>query len=157
MKKELNFWRSLEEYSWQVVSRTPLFRYWREGVVGITLLVLATSFKYAKYSVVGATNTRDIVTRSTQIGDYEIAKRLWNETMSELEAAVYPERKVERKIAELEKKLELYPGNREIYLSLANLYEQLKGEWAGEPRPYGEMAAEYLEKARILDPNGVEF
>lgn len=98
-----------------------------------------------------------VVKRAADSGDYQSAQKLWDETMPELEDKVYPERKVEREIAELEQKLEEYPGNREIFLMLGELYGELDGVRAGEPRPYGEMAAEYREKARILDPNNVEF
>jgi len=162
MKNELNFWRSLEKYVWRVVEKSTLPRYWREIAIGLVLTVLLTSLKYAKYSAVGQTTTYDLITKAAQIGDYETAQRLYeNCKVSQCpdidEELVYPERKLEKRIAELENKLEQYPGNREVYLSLANLYDQLKDERAGEPRPYGEMAAEYREKARVLDPNGVEF
>jgi tetratricopeptide (TPR) repeat protein len=106
--------------------------------------VVVSSVVSAKNSVVGVTRLEAVVERSAKLGDYQLARGLWNESMGELEDVVYPERKIERRIADLEIKLGEYPGNRQIYLALAELYAQLDN---------AERAAEYREKARILDPN----
>lgn len=150
---KINFWLSLEQYLWKLVDRSPLPHYWRHIGLGLVLIVLLTSLNYARYSAALAVTPKDIVVRAAQIGDYEIARRLYEscavpQCQSVTEELVYPERKVERKIADLEQKLEEYPGNREIFLMLGEMYGQLGDE---------EMAEEYHEKARVLDPNNVEF
>jgi tetratricopeptide (TPR) repeat protein len=158
MKKEMNFWRSLEEYSWKVVKRNPLP--WQWVGIGLIVIVLLTSAVSAKNSMVGARNIREAIEIAVSLGDYETAQALFDKMLdsrskmlvlgaeSELEDKVYPERVVERRVIELEDKLEIYPGNREIYLSLATLYQTLGNQ---------EIADEYREKARILDPNDIEF
>ena len=154
MKKVEGFWGSLEQYMGKVIARSPLSEYWRHLGIGLVLVVVVSSAASAKNSVVGATSLEAVVEKAARLGDYETARKLWSESMSDLEDAVYPERKVERRIAELEGKLEEYPGNRQIYLGLADLYEQLAGTRvdAGVD-PYKDKAEEYREKARILDPN----
>jgi len=110
-------------------------------------------------SVAGETSLEGVIKRAAQIGDYPTARELLNRRTSsakkgvlgadsELEEKVNPESKVERRIRELEDKLMIYPENKEIYLMLAELYGQLEN-W--------ELASEYREKARVLDPNGAEF
>ncbi len=144
MKKVDGFWGSLEQYTWKVVERSPLPQHWQWMAVGIVLVVFVGSAVGAKSSVAGATRLEAVVEKAARLGDYQLAQELWNEPMSGLEDLVYPERKVERWIVELEAKLEQYPGNRQIYLTLADLYKQLGNS---------EKSDEYREKARILDPN----
>jgi tetratricopeptide (TPR) repeat protein len=154
MNKTESFWLSLEKYGWRVVRRSPLPRYWRHVVIGVVLVAMATSFKYMKYSVASAENTKQVVEKAARSGDYETAQRLYeriqtpDDRLQQLESLVYPERVVEQKIDELERKLEEYPSNRELYLDLAKLYDQLGKQ---------ESADQYREKARILDPNNVGF
>jgi tetratricopeptide (TPR) repeat protein len=160
MKKDLNFWRSLEEYGWKVVGRGPLPKYWQWIGIGLVGLVISLSSLGAKNSLVGARSAREAINIAVETGDYETARELLNNqssiinnqtvlgAQSELENKVYPEKAVERKIAELEQNLEKYPGSREIFMSLAGLYDQLNNQ---------ELAAEYLEKARVLDPNNIKF
>ena len=143
----------MEKYSWKVVGRSPLPRYWQHLVIGVVLLVILASLKYAKYSVVGARNIDETIWVAAKNGDYATAQRLYESCTAPqchtvTEDMVYPERKVERRIAELEGKLEEYPSDREIFLNLAGLYDQLGNQ---------EVANEYREKARILDPNGAKF
>lgn len=144
MKKAEGFWGSLEKYCWRTVQRFPLPRYWRWIGIGMVLVVVVSSVMSAKNSVVGATSLAAVVEKAARLGDYQLAQELWNESMGGLEDLVYPERKVERRIAELEAKLVEYPGNRQIYLALTELYGQMGNS---------ERADEYREKARILDPN----
>lgn len=158
MKKDLNFWLSLELYLRNVVKRSPIR--WQWVGVGLVGLVLFTSLLNVKNSIVGVKNTREAIELAVSRGDYETAQELFNHKSqmtnsqmvlgvdSELEDKVYPERKVERKIAELEEKLKEYPSNREIFLQLAELYGQIGNQ---------EKSDEYREKARILDPNNVKF
>jgi tetratricopeptide (TPR) repeat protein len=158
MKSELNFWGSLEEYGRKVVGRSPLPYTWiATALVVIIVIVSALSIKT---SLVGAKDLREAIERATKQGDYATAAELLSRyentmsgqpvlgIMSELEDRVYPERKVLKRIAELEEKLEDYPGEREIFLALSNLYAQLGDQTA---------AREYREKARVLDPNQVNF
>ncbi len=152
MKKKSGFWNSLEKYGWSVVGRSPLPYTW--VAVGLISIVVAVSWLNHGKSVVGARNVEQMVEIAARQGDYQIAQKYWSEGMGEIEDIVYPERKVERRIAELEQKLEEYPGNRQIYLALANLYDQLEGTRVDTGvDPYEGRAAEYREKARILDPN----
>ena len=157
MKSELNFWQSLEEYLRKVTQRSPLP--WQWVGIGMVVIAIFLSLLNVKNSLVEAKDIRDGVEIAVSRGDYETAKKLYERRTenieyrilgagSELEDKVYPERPVERKIAELQEKLDIYPGNREIYLELASLYGQLGNK---------EIEDEYLEKARVLDPNGVEF
>lgn len=146
MKKNTGFWRGLEKYGWKVVERSPLPYAWI--AMGIWGLILGASWGQVRYSVVGARNVNEVVAKAASLGDYETARKLLNhytnEPLNHLEDLVYPERIVERRIAELEAKLTEYPGNRQIYLALGELYGQLGN---------GEKADEYRERARILDPN----
>ncbi|MFZ2199724.1 MAG: hypothetical protein WAV40_02970 [Microgenomates group bacterium] len=149
MNKSLRFWASLELYLRKVAGRSPLP--WPAWGIGLVLVVFGTSLKYSRDSVAGARNTREVVITAAKRGDYETARELLNHysirPLDQLEDLVYPERKVETRIAELENKLEIYPENREIYLGIAELYRQLGNE---------EKTQEYRERARILDPNGGE-
>lgn len=146
MKKKLSFWESLEMYLRKVAGRSPLS--WSAWGIGLILVVLATSLKYSRDSVVGARDTKEVVEIAARRGDYqtarEILNHLTNEPLNYLEDLVYPERKVQARIVELEHKLEIYPENRELYLAIAELYRQLGNEGK---------AQEYSERARILDPN----
>jgi len=164
MKKVKGFWESLEAYLVKVIERSPLPamlrialqaglpRYWRWMAVGIVLVVIASSTVSAKNSAVGFTTIQGLVERSARLGDYATARDLYThytkEPLSQFEDLVYPERKVERRIVELEDKLLEYPVNRQIYLGLVQLYTQIGNS---------EKAEEYRERARILDPNGNEF
>ncbi len=149
MKSKQGFWLSLEKYSWSVVRRSPLPYTWIG--VGIVMVMLLASALNVKNSVVGATSLGGVTKRAAERGDYELARWLYEAggdkvlgAGSELEDKVYPERVIERRIAELEEKLEEYPGNREIYLLLTDLYGQVGNQ---------ELESEYREKARVLDPN----
>lgn len=115
------------------------------------MVMLLASALNVKNSVVGATSLGGVTKRAAERGDYELARWLYEAggdkvlgAGSELEDKVYPERVIERRIAELEEKLEEYPGNREIYLLLTDLYGQVGNQ---------ELESEYREKARVLDPN----
>lgn len=153
MKNPTNFWSSFEQYARKTTERSPLS--WSQLVLPLTVLVVGLSVLTAKNSLVGARNTREAIEVAVKRGDYKTAQELYEKSktgkeekvlgiMSELEEVVYPELVVERKISALQDKLSEYPGNREIYLSLAELYRQIGNT---------ESAAEYREKARILDPN----
>ena len=163
MKRRMNFWQSLERYGWKVVRRSPLSYAWM-GIGGV-LLVVVISWSYSSQTVVAAKNITEIIEMAAEQGDYETAKRLFEERIenlpaqagieyrvlgadTELEDKVYPERIAEKRIAELELKLEQYPSSREMFVMLGNLYDQLGNK---------EMARQYLEMARVLDPNNVEF
>lgn len=118
-------------------------------------MVLAASWGNVKNSTVGARGMGEVIERAASLGDYELAEKLYKSAAgnvlgaeSELEDVIYPEKVVERRIGELEEKLVQYLGNREIYLAIADLYEQL-----GE----AEKSGEYREKARVLDPNNSIF
>lgn len=142
MKRKESFWNNLEKYGWSVVRRSPLP--WAWIGVGIVLSIMVISLVYGGQSVVGARNIEQVIGVAARQGDYQTAQKYWSESMGEIEDIVYPERKVERRIAELEQKLDEYPGNRQIYLALGELYGELGNS---------ERAEEYREKARILDPN----
>ena len=97
----------------------------------------------------GVSDLSEATALSAKLGDYELAQKLFDRgEVLGLEDKVFPEKMVVNKIAELEQKLEEYPGNRIIFLSLAELHEQLGNQ---------EVASEYREKARVLDPNEVRF
>lgn len=143
-----NFFTSLEVYGRKVVGRSPLPYTWI--VLGLTVIVLLVSV--FSNGMTRATSVEQAMRLAVAQGDYALAEQLYVTTdsevlgaNSEIEALIYPERIVERRIAALEQKLEIYPGNKEIYLLLAQLYDQIGNQ---------EMAREYSEQARILDPNG---
>ena len=159
MKKSDKFLQSLEQYIYKTAGRSPLPWPWiGMGVVGIALLL---SLLNVKNSVAGAQNTRELIVRASARGDYEKARELLtaqqtNELTSkgvlgvesELEDKVYPEKVVERKIVELEDRLEQYPNHFEIIQELSRL-NSLVGNT--------DKSSEYREKARILDPNNQVF
>lgn len=149
MKKAEGFWRGLEKYTWKLVGRSPLP--WAWVGVGAACSIIVISWSYGGQTVVGARDIREVVERAAGRGDYDLARGLYEAgdekvlgAESEIEDKIYPERIVERRISEIEEKLKKYPGNREIYLILADLYGQVGNQ---------ELASEYREKARILDPN----
>lgn len=157
MKKNMGFWQSLERYIWREIWRSGLPYLWQPMTSGFVIVVIVVSLVNVKNSTVGARNTQEAIELAVSRGDYQIARELFtrqqaNETTntevlgeeSELEDKVYPEKVVERRIAQLEQKLQEYPENRTVYLALANLYAQIGNQ---------EMASQYREKARILDPN----
>ncbi len=148
------FWRSLEKYFWKVVRRSPL-PWTRIGLFGLAIVLLA-SLGNVKNSAVGTRNTRELVERAARAGDYELARELYQGSSSkdqvlgaesELEDLVYPERVVKKRIDELLQKLEIYPGNREIFRVLSQLYAQIGDE---------EMSSQYYEMVRELDPNNLD-
>jgi len=163
VKKNRGFWRSLEKYSWGVARRSPLPYTWIG--VGIVLSMMGMSLVNVRNSTVGARELQDVIEKAVERGDYFLAEHLYQTegkqvlgSSSELEDKIYPERVVERRIAELGGRLEEYPGNREIYLILANLYQQLEGTRVDTGvDSYKNKATEYREKARVLDPNHVIF
>ncbi len=131
-----------------MVGRSPLPYSWL--VIGLILVVLSASL--VGKSMSPTTSVEQAIRQAVAYGDYLLAAQLYTSSdehvlgaSSELEELVYPERIVKRRTYELEQKLEVYPGNREIYLLLAQLYDQMGNQ---------EMAREYNEQARILDPNG---
>lgn len=150
MKRAVSFWQSLEAYGQQVAERSPLPYTWIG--IGMVVIVVVASALNTKNSVVGARSIEAVVEKAARLGDYAIAQKLWNNqssiTNGQLEDLVYPERVVERRIRELEEKLGEYPENRDIYLMLAELYNQVNNM---------EKASEYREKARVLDPNDEMF
>jgi tetratricopeptide (TPR) repeat protein len=142
MKKNSGFGEAIEIYLRKVASRSPLP--WSVVGIGIILIIFATSLAYKADSVVSAQRNEDVVVMAARRGDYQTARNMWDGSMNNIEDLVYPERKIEQKIGELEAKLGVYPENREIYLLLANLYNQLNDV---------ERSSRYLELARILSPN----
>jgi tetratricopeptide (TPR) repeat protein len=155
MKKNLGFGEAIELYLRKVVGRSPLprlqklcFKHCGQAwpVIGISLIIIVfgVSLKYSKDSVVGARNIKDVVEVAARRGDYATARFLWDDSMSDLEDMVYPERKITKRIEELTQNLEMYPESREIYQTIAELYKQIGNE---------EKVQEYRERARILDPN----
>lgn len=142
MKKNSGFGEAVEIYLRKVVSRSPLPLPYLG--IGLVFIVFGFSLKYLPNSVASVRNVSDVVTIAAKLGDYQVARSLWNESMPGLEDLVYPERKIEARIADLEQKLQIYPSNRDIYLALGKLYEQVGNV---------EKAKEYLERARVLSPN----
>jgi tetratricopeptide (TPR) repeat protein len=155
MKKSEAFLPSLEQYVYRTARRNPLSS---AGIgIGIIGLVMLLSLVNVKNNVAGAQSTRQIVEKASERGDYETATKYFEQTprdenvlgaQSELEEKVYPDKVVERKIAELEEQLTQTPNHFEIYLELSRL-NSLVGN--------NEQSSEYREKARILDPNNVIF
>lgn len=150
-----NFWGGLEQYAysrarWACVP-------WVLVGTAMALLVIVSSLAsgYVNSPTLGG-DREEIIREAARRGDYELAQSLYEQRTvnneqrvlgadSELEELVYPEKRLEREIAEWEEKLERYPGHRDILLMLAQLYEQ-----GGK----SEKAREYWDEARILDPNG---
>ncbi len=146
MKKNLGFGEAIELYLRKVVGRSPLP--WPIIGIGLIIIVFGVSLKYSRDSAVGARNIRDVVEVAAKRGDYQTARELLKQynidPLDQLGELVYPERKIQNKIDELEQNLEIYPESREIYLALSNLHMQLGND---------EKSQEYRERARILDPN----
>lgn len=155
MKRSDGFLQSLEQYIYKTAGRSPLPWPWiGVGVVGMAILL---SLLNVKNSVASAQNTREVVEKASERGDYTTAKRFFepvsgNENVlgaeSELEDKVYPEKVVGRKIADLEDDLVKHPNHFEILLELSRL-NTLIGN--------ADKSSEYREKARILDPNNAIF
>lgn len=159
MKSEDGFFDNLGRYGLRVLERSRLPLYWRWIAIGLICIAMATSWSARDISVAGEIRVDEIAVKAASVGDYEAARKLLNQyadepaarqggSLNHLEELVYPERKVERKIAELEARLVEYPGNRQIYLLLADSYDQID---------HSEKSSEYLEKARVLDPNDPRF
>lgn len=158
MKKSENFLQSLEQYVYRTIKRNPLPWPWMGiGVIAIAMLI---SLGNVKNSNISARNTREVIQNAAGRGDYETARELLDHytirplndlvlgVESELEDLTYPEKKVGRKIAELESQLERYPNHFEILLELSRL-EALIGK--------DEQSLNYREMARVLDPNNAIF
>ena len=158
MKKEQSFWQDLESYTWKIIARLSPALPWLG--IGVIVLAIATSVLGLKTSLVGARGLVDAAVRAAKAGDYELARDLYEKQYkqevseqvrgigSEVEELIFPEREVEREIAKYQELLTKYPGHRDIYLVLAQLYDQI-----GER----EQAQEYTELARELDPNNPVF
>lgn len=124
--------------------------------IGIIVLAIATSAFGLKTSLVGARGLVDAAVQAAKVGDYTLARKLYEKQYlqeedeqvmgvgSEVEGLIFPEREVEREITKYQELLTKYPGHRDIYLVLAQLYAQI-----GER----EKAQDHLEMARELDPN----
>ena len=156
MKKNLGFGEAIELYLRKVVGRPPIPRLqklffkhcgqaWPVIGIGLIIIVFGVSLKYSRDSVASAKNLREVVEVAAKRGDYQTARSLWDDSMSDLGDLVYPGKKIFKRIEELEQNLEIYPESREIYQAIAELYKQLGNT---------EKASEYGERARILDPNG---
>lgn len=157
MKQRASFWRSIERYGWRAIERiAPLLP---ALVITTIVLTMIVSFTSQKTSVASLHSLTEVVEKAARIGDYALAQKLdrevkgltTNEVLgvnSELEDLIYPERLVLREIERYKQLLALYPGHRDIYLTLAELYEQVS-EY--------EAANEYWELARTLDPNNIIF
>ncbi|GAB4026324.1 MAG: hypothetical protein Fur0011_1570 [Candidatus Microgenomates bacterium] len=110
--------------------------------------------------MVSARGLVEATTRAVQLGDYVLAKSLYNKqykaesnervmgVMSELEELVFPESVVQREITLYEELLFRYPGHRDVYLALARLYAQIN---------MTEQSEIYYNLARELDPNNSVF
>lgn len=147
MKRDLNFWLGLEKYLRTVAKRSPLPYPWI--AISIVLTIIFASLLNSKQSFADISTNSDASLRAVELGDYEVAQDLYVETGNpELKDIIYPEQVIERRIAELEQKSILYPGNREIFIELSNLYKQLENI---------DMSDEYREKARVLDPNNLSI
>lgn len=133
-----------------MVARSPLP--WSYVGFGLIILIFVTSLGNVKNSVVGAKDMGEVVEIAAKRGDYPTAQKLFNqytnEPLNHLENIVYPERVVERRISELEAKLEEYPENKEVLLEVSRLYGEIGNR---------EKAQDYREQARILDPNSSIF
>jgi tetratricopeptide (TPR) repeat protein len=158
MKEKIGFWRSLEKYGGRVAGKNPLP--WPYLGLGLVALVLVLSRVGGKDSTAGAKNNWEIIEKAANVGDYQTAQALFEKYQifeeksqvlgaeTELEARVYPERQVEKRIQELKEKLQDYPEYPDILLEIARLYRAIGNE---------EAAQEYWEQARILDPNNLIF
>ena len=146
VEQERGFFGSFEVYFRRVVGKSTLPYLW--AAIGMVALVLGVSLWQGKYSLSGATNMSQVVQRAAQNGDYALAQRLYGQCAvpqcQSVTDLVYPEKKIDQRIADLEGKLTQYPGDRDIYLALARLYA-VRGNTA--------QAQSYSEQARILAPN----
>lgn len=150
MNRKYGFWGDLESYTWKklgVLSPTlPI------AGSGFVVVAIIASVLTINNSVVGAGDPRELVERAARAGDYERARELLNyyniKPLNDLATLVYPERVVEREIEKYERLLASYPGNRDIYLVLVELYKEIGKD---------EQATEYWETARVLDPNNEMF
>lgn len=150
MKKQLGFWGDLEIYTWKMVGRvSPALPYLAMAIIGV---VIISSQRAMRGSVASAHDLGEAVERAARVGDYERARKLLNyyniKPLNDLEELAYPERVVEQEIEKYEELLLTYPGSRDIYLVLSQLYAEIGND---------ERAAEYWESARILDPNNEIF
>lgn len=158
MKRELSFWHDLESYTWKISARLSPALPWLG--TGIVLFAITISMFGLKESMVGAHGLVDGAMRAAKVGDYVLARRLYEKqytqedseqvrgVRSEAEELIFPERQVEREIARYEDLLNQYPGHRDIYLALAQLYSQIKRT---------QQAELYYNLARELDPNNSVF
>ncbi len=149
MKRAVGFWISLENYTWKVIVRSSPTLPWLW--VGLVFLVISTSLITSKRSLAGAEGRVEAAVVAASVGDYDVAQSLWEKQIPEerlAEDMIYPERVVEREITKYQELLAKYPGHRDIYLVLSQLYSQI-----GE----SEQAQSYLEMVRELDPNNAYF
>lgn len=152
------FWANLEKYVYGRAGR--LRGKWQWGGVGIAMGVIGVSVVSGYFnSPTLSADVETIIREAAKSGDYTLAQELYRENyesriknnvlglQSDLDELVYPERKLEREIAEWEEKLARYPTHRDMLLALAEL-ELAAGNV--------ETARQYWEEARKLDPNGKE-
>jgi hypothetical protein len=162
MKKSDGFWQSLEHYVYKTAGRSPLP--WSWVGIGAVAIAMLLSLLNVKNSVASAENTREIIEKASERGDYETARKYFEQQVASedvlgansdpstdeasLENKVYPDRAVEHRILELEEQLRKTPNHFEMFLELSRLNKLIGQE---------EPANEYREKARILDPNNALF
>ncbi len=149
MKQSLRFFESLENYTWKVITRFSPTLPWIG--VGLVVMVISASLITSKSSLAGAGGRVEAAVVAASVGDYDVAQSLWEKQIPverESEDMIFPKRVVEREITKYQELLAKYPGHRDIYLVLAQLYVQI-----GER----EQAQDYLEMARELDPNNAYF
>ena len=149
--RNAGFWNSLEKYVGGRIAEAPIE--WcgvGVGVVGIVVLISVTT-GYINSPTLGS-NKIEIIRTAGEQGDYRLARELYEQVEEdvlgasiELEELVYPEKKIEREIEKQQEPLLKYPGNRDLFLNLSRLYSESNNR---------EKSAEYLEMARVLDPNG---
>jgi tetratricopeptide (TPR) repeat protein len=147
MKQSKGFFVSLEHYVRKLIERSPLPYAWI--IVGLGLGVLLASLFGT--TLASARSRAQAIEMASRRGDYALAEQLYLVdddlvlgASTQLELLVYPEKVIEERVSQLEEKLLEYPGSREIYFLLSDLYEQLGNQ---------EMSLQYQEQARILDPN----
>lgn len=154
----IGFGTSLEAYIYNRIAKPHVKWDWVATALAVAAIIVSVSAGYFRSTPLFGGQI-ETIKWAAQHGDYTLADRLVKSqdlgtqnsilgTGTDLEELVYPERIIEREIGIQEKRLELYPGHRDLLMAIALLYREL-----GNQDKFDEL----WEQARILDPNNIRF
>lgn len=159
LRKKLGFLASLEHYSYKRIAQAHIP--WIPVAIAGIAIVIGASIAAGYFQTSPLFGTRqDVMKWAAGNGDYQTAQKIYlglSETYmntqvlgagTDLEEIVYPEKRIERELHNSLELLQIYPGDRDLLLHVAELYTE-----TGD----AEQAQIYWNQARLLDPNNPVF